>query len=481
MTNAPEIEFANPFEVPLPDEKANLAALTRSLRRANGFGLIFAVCNQSELRERLMRDLAARLPEKNILQVPIREPVDSLLTYLTEALELEEAETPPDAVFVYGLESWLPAQGDEPGAGFLANLNLFRNNFPKHLPCPMVLWVPQHILADIQDRAPDFASIRSGVYVFSMTSEARSQFLTNYSTEQLTTIVGLTLEEKLERITRLEHLLKEFQSLPKDQRNLLDEAPLMTSLAFTYYGIGRFDKVELLLQTALQIYRDNFPAHHPSIVSALNNLALLYSYQERYTEAEKFFKESLDIDRLNPLSNSNSIAIGLSNSSLLYSRQKRYTEAETLLKEALNVIRSSTLSNVTAKAGILNALADVYSNTDRDEKAEKLYKEALSIRRASLHSQHPSTAASLNNLAELYIRQGKYHEALPMLQEALKSVEASYGPEHPDTLQVVSNYAALLVLQHQHEQVRNLIARFHLILERIPAAMLDQIMQTKPR
>ena len=479
MRKTPEIELYNPFEAPLPDEEANLAALTRSLRRAHRFGLIFAVCNQSDLRERLMRELTARLPEKNILQIPIRQPIENLMRYVAESIESQSSETPPDAVFVYGLESWLPAHGDEPGAGFVANLNLFRNNFPNHVPCPMILWLPQHILADIQDRAPDFASVRSGVYVFSMTSESRSQFLQSYTSEELTAIAGLTLEEKQERIGTLEHLLKEFQSLPDDRRNLLDEARLMTSLAFTYYELGQFNDAEPLLQVALQICRQNLPEQHPDIGAALNNLALLYSNQERFSEAEPIYKEALDIERCIPLPQRNEVAAGLNNLAALYSKQERYVEAEDLLEEALKFLRGSKSASFTAISNVLNTLADVYTNTGRGKKAEQLHKEALAISRATLPPQHPDIAMSLNNSADNYIKQGRYREATPLLQEALKIVELSYGAENYNTLRVVSNYVGLLALQRCNEQARDIIARFPLVLELIPAAMLDQIMQNK--
>ena len=478
MINVPEIELNNPFEAPVPDETANLAALTRSLRRAKGFGLIFAVCNQSELRERLMRDLAARLPEKHLLQIPLREPIDNLTRYLAEILAGQDSVARPDAVFVYGLESWLPAHGDEPGAGFVANLNLFRNDFPKSVPCPLVLWVPQHLLADIQDRAPDFASIRSGVYAFAMTSETRSRFLESYISEDLSVAAGLTLEEKWARIARLEHLLKEFQSLPEGQRNLREEAALMTSLAFIYSELERYNDAECLMQDSLQIFRDTLPAAHPDIIASINNLALLYSSQERYSEAEPLFKESLEIEtRASPKPISN-IVTGLGNLSALYNTQGRYAEAEPLLLEALTLVRASTPALPAATSNILNILGNVYGNTGREKKAEPLHKEALAINRATLPPQHPDIAMSLNYLAGSYINQGRYREAAPLLEEALEIVARSYGPEHHNTLLVAGNYVGLLVAQRRHEQSRDLIARFPSLIENIPALMLDQIMQS---
>ena len=478
MIDAPEIELNSPFDAQAPDEEANLTALTRSLRRANGFGLIFAVCNQSDLRERLMRELAARLPEKDILQIPILQPIDSLLTYVTAELEAGDPETPPDAIFVYGLEWWLPAPGDEAGARFVANLNLFRNNFPKRISCPMVLWVPQHILADIQDRAPDFASVRSGVYVFSMTSESRSQFLNSYTSEELTAIAGLTLEEKLERIARLEHLLKEFQSLPDAQRNLLDEARLMTSLASLYYELARFNDATPLFEAVLRIYREKLPEQHPDIAEGMNNLALLYSTQGRDTDAENLYEKALEIKNSVPF-NSKDYAIGMRNLSLLYIKQKRYDEAESLLNQALGLVRAQPSAFPFPAADIANTLADLRRRRGQNKSAERFYGEALRILQSALPPQHPEIAICLHNLANIYIKQGKYKESLPMLKEALQSVKNSYGTEHPTTLLIAEHYAALLALQGQHEQACDLIARLPLLLERIPATMLDQIMQAK--
>lgn len=479
MINAPEIEFLNPFDAQTPDEEANLAAMTRSLRRANGFGLIFAVCNQSDLRERLMRDLASRLPEKKILQLPIRQPIDSLYHYLTETWETQTLETPLDAVFVYGLESWLPAYGDEPGARFVSNLNLFRDNFPKVLSCPLVLWIPQHILTEIQDRAPDFASVRSGVYVFALTSETRSHLLTNYISEELTAIAGLTLEEKKERIETLSHLLKEYQSLPDDRRNLLDEARLMTSLATTYHEVGRFDEAEPLLKDVLQIFCVNFPSNYTDTAAALSNLALFYSIQGRYSEAEPLYKEALRIERFVSQTQSNGLIVVLADLAILYSKQKRYNEAKPLLEEALIIAQSSVISNILIIADISNALGNLYSDTGYYKKSEELHKQALEMRRTSLPPDHPAIGSSLNNLAGIYTKQGKYKEATSILQKALKITETSFGHEHLDTLKIAGNYATLLAIQGQYEQARDLIARFPLVLERISFPILEKIMQTK--
>jgi hypothetical protein len=220
----------DPFAPVPPDEEAELEALARALRTARGFTLLLACCNQAEHRDRLMDALEARLAELRLQRIPVREPVPHLLDLLRERLETP----PPSAVFVYGMEAWLTSGEEAERSPFILNLNAARNYFPDDMPCPLVLWLPQHLMAAVARGAPDFCSVRSGIFFFAATAEARERLTVALTTDGEAELQGLAYREKLERVRALEELLREYEALPPEFRDPEAELRLMDSLAQLY-------------------------------------------------------------------------------------------------------------------------------------------------------------------------------------------------------------------------------------------------------
>ena len=86
---------------------------------------------------------------------------------LSAALKERLADEPaPGAVFVDGLENILPRASEAGRSAFVANLNAYRNALPAIVPCPLILWVSDWLLGVLARSAPDFFSIKSGIYFF---------------------------------------------------------------------------------------------------------------------------------------------------------------------------------------------------------------------------------------------------------------------------------------------------------------------------
>jgi len=152
----------DPFAATLPDEGKELAALARALKLARGFTLLLACCNQAEHQQRLMTMLQERLPDMQVQRVPVQDPIPHLLRLLRQRLE----HPLPEAVLVYGMEAWLRSDQEAERSEFVFNLNAARESFQEEIPCPLVLWLPEHLLAAVVREAPDFCSVRSGLFFF---------------------------------------------------------------------------------------------------------------------------------------------------------------------------------------------------------------------------------------------------------------------------------------------------------------------------
>ena len=451
---------ANPFEPQPLDEARELRVLARNITMALGFGLLFVQCSQSELRERLMHELELRLPDKKLFRAPIREPVMSLMHTLAERLDaLTEAEK-PDAVFVYGLEAWLPARDEEPGARFVPNLNIFRNDFRKYVPCLMLMWLSEHLLRDIQDRAPDFFSVRSGIYAFAAPATETEPSPPSLAASEEIGFAGLSLEDKQERIENLRNLLTGFEALPEARRDPNTEAGLLHSLILVYQVMERYDDMEQAI-ARLTALTEKFTYLQPQFGwSIFNQKAVLRYRQGHFEEAETLFQNALTTLRSASPPNPGHLADVLNNLAALYYITGYYDKAEPLHEEALRLRRAAIPPDSLAVAQSLNNLAQLYFSAGRTEQVEPMLLEALTLRRSLLPKNHPDIAHNLNVLAMLCTQSGRYKEAETLYREALSALENTLGTQHRSTAQIATNYATLMLYEERTEEALALLTPF---------------------
>ncbi len=192
-------ELYDIFNGPLPENDEQRATLTRELRYAKGFSLVFALCNSADERDRQMKALREEVPELRIQDVPVREEIPHLSYLLRTVLEAPL----PDAVFVYGLENWIRSDSKPRTIPFLLNLNAARNHFIKDCPCPLVFWMPEYMLSQIIGSAPDFASVRSGIYIFTPSNADDLSSAVTIQSLGFSAVSGLALEDKQQRLNEL--------------------------------------------------------------------------------------------------------------------------------------------------------------------------------------------------------------------------------------------------------------------------------------
>jgi tetratricopeptide (TPR) repeat protein len=453
----------DPFAPLPPDEAAELDALARALQLAQGFTLLIACCNRGDHRDRLMDDLQARLPQLRVQRLALRQAIPNLLSILRERIDTP----PPDAVFVSGLEAWLPSGEEAENAPFVLNLNAARNYFPRDVPCPLVLWLPQHLLVAIAHGAPDFCSVRSGLYSFAATPQAREWVTEVLTSPDHTAMAGLAYDEKFERIAALTEMLGEFESLPPELRDPLAEARLLNSLAALHQVLGNYAVALPLYQRSLRIREDILGPEHPDTATSLNNLAWLHQDQGQYAVAEALCRRALAIRERVLGPDHPDTASTLNNLAALFREHGRYTESESLFQRVLAIKEKALGPEHPDTATSLNNLAGLYRSQGQYVAAVPLYRRALAIREKALGPEHPDTATSLNNLALLYASQGQYAAAEPLYRRALEITEKALGPEHPDMATSLNNVAGFYDSQGQYAAAEPLFRRALAIQEKV--------------
>jgi tetratricopeptide (TPR) repeat protein len=394
-----------------PENQVELATLERMLDLASGFTLAFVRVNHPSLRDRLVGELWAHFPQKNILRLNLRPPLEdgTVVHGVLTQLEGAVSDGHPDAIFVFGLDAMFdPAARDSPA---LDILNLNRSYLAKRFTCPVVFWVAEFGMRELMYRAPDFWRIRSCTYHFVGESEDARSTLAQLGDGF---DWNLGLREKHERSEILQHMLKEAESAAH---------PDLPLLAATLYQLGRASEFEgtpdggrEYFKRALALYQSF--GDRRGEANGMKSLGDVALRQSRYAEAEALYKQALPIFRQTPdrLGEANCVwCLGD-----VARMQNRYAEAVHLYRQALPIF--CEIGDRLGEASSVKSLGDVARMQNRYAEAEDLYRQALPIfREIRARSGEANCLLSVGEVARMqsgYVdAEGLYHQALPIFRQ----------------------------------------------------------------
>ena len=236
-------------------------------------------------------------------------------------------------------------------------------------------------------------------------------------------------------------------------------ATALNNLAELLRATNRLAEAEPLYRRALEIYEAAYGPDHPNVATGLNSLAFLLKDTNRLAEAEPLMRRALEIYEATLGPDHPRFAAGLSNLAGLLKATNRLDEAEPLIRRALEVNETAYGPDHPSVAIGLNNLALLLQDTNRLDEAEPLFRRALEIDEAAYGPDHPSVATALNNLAELLRATNRLAEAEPLYRRALEIDEASYGPDHPSVAIGLNNLALLLQDTNRLDEAEPLFRR----------------------
>jgi len=406
MSESP-LALADPFASVVSSEEEELRALARALQLADGFKLFFVRCNQPPQRRRLVAALRDQVSRRRIQEIELQEPISHLLDVLRERV----AEPPPDAVFVSGLEYSLPAAEAADKTRLVANLNAARDSFPAVVPCPLVLWAPEYVLAAIARGAPDFFSIRSGVYCFAAPPGETIGMARALMNDQDWAVATLPLRERRERAASLQNLLADYDALPSDQWDVDVEWRLRERLGDLLLSMASHAAAEEQFRRLLTLAQSAGDARRKA--RALHNLGSVYGSQGRWDAAIAAYQQSRDIyrefgDRLGE-------GRTLHNLGSVYASQDRWDEAIAAYQQSRDIYRE--FGDRLGEGRTLHNLGSVYASQGRWDEAIAAYQRSLEIQRDLGDRQ--GEGMTLNNLGNVYRAQGHWDEAIAAYQQNL--------------------------------------------------------------
>ncbi|MCA2937981.1 MAG: tetratricopeptide repeat protein [Microcystis sp. M113S1] len=332
LTNSQESDFEGLLEEQPLTAAESYQALLRSLRRKNGFNLLFVRCSPVQADE-IIRGISQDLPNKNIQVLQLDSETDNLYEKIVDLPNY----TNLNILFVRGLENALLRYEEAESQGYflssqspvyggtwagvpkiLGYLNLSRERFERQFPFTLVFLLPEFALRYFIRRASDFFDWYSGVYEFPTDKDILEREIRRlvYLDGDLDTYQQFTPQQRQEKLAEIKAYLSDSPSLDPVQTSELwhkkglihamgkeyeqaiasydqalefkpDKHEAWTNRGFALGNLGRFEEAIASYDQALEIKPDFHEAWY-NRGSALDDLG-------RYEEAIASYDQALEI------------------------------------------------------------------------------------------------------------------------------------------------------------------------------------------
>ena len=417
---------------------------------ADEFSLILARCNYGSLRSRISRLLQEQC------QVPLRtvtleQSSKTLYTTIQTALENHRDTSKPGALLVLGLESVSDLDR------LLLATNQVREEFRKHFPFPLVLWVTDRVQRQLIRLAPDFESWATAIQFEIAPTDLVSAL--EFQTDRLfsgildpTTNRGGTRSRSRQQAALLESLYDKDSKAPP--HSTIFKRGQFQQIAVPTFQISAESTQDSEIDVALKdIQRSGIeltPVLEGGVQFALGRKA--YRNQQ-FEQAREHYEKSLaawqqidNLDRQGCLH----FYLGLwwRNWADLNPTEAKHAceQAQGHLQQCLDIFRQMDRLDLVAK--FINALAEVLQTLEQWDRLLQVATEAQ-----TLHQEYPDSlrlARSYGFLAEVALHQQRWQEAGQYAQSALDIV--TRVPEHQRQNRRLRNFYLLVTNISTEEQ-----------------------------
>ena len=282
-------------DLPEATAEEEYQSLVRTLRRTDGFRLLFVECVPSE-GKRLIAKVRADFPQKKIEVLPLDESAYNFYNIIEDLPKRDEI----NILFVTSLEySLYEYEREKRELGWnseeiysyswrgvppiLININQQRERFRDNFNICFVFILPRFAVNYFLERAPDFFDWRSSLFKFSMDQERLQAESMQACSERgkLEEYLALTPQARKREFVKIQGLMDEDGQTPEQKAELFFEQALLYSSADQYAkAIASYDK-------ALEIKPDYHEAWYNRGI-ALGNLGRLEEAIASYDKALEF-------------------------------------------------------------------------------------------------------------------------------------------------------------------------------------------------
>ncbi len=373
--------------------------------------LFLAFCDSPLLRDRLIAEVAARLPEWSMRVFRVPETAPDFLPRL-----VAEETIAGDAVFVIV---------DSQAITSVARYLNYRREILARLPYPVVLWFPHSAEAEIHRLAPDFWAFRRQAFTFRLFAP----WLLGVSQKVAEAGVPAgTSEERQAAISLLRQLLRDLQETGAG--NTMLAARLHRELGGLLRQEHFWEESRRELEQALAIAgcRSQIADSKDECAHTYYSLGLTLYYLDEYDAALESYRAALGLFRAvgDRLGEANTLqAIGD-----VQRFRDEYDAALESYRAALGLYRA--VGSRLGEANTLAARSRLALRQGRDEEARALLQQAVDLHTA-IGSRY-DVAVDLGNFGLALRDLGRIEEARPYLLQAAEIFDGIALPQQAEQM-----------------------------------------------
>ncbi len=277
--------------------------------------------------------------------------------------------------------------------------------------------------------------------------------------------------DDLRVLTLLDRGVQEAQALGGEPEV---QAELRQTLSGIYQKLGKFDRADSLLLSALDQRKQLFGPDHRAVADSLVALALLRSDEAKYEEAERLARDGLDMTKRHLPPNHPAVANATFALGKVLEGRGNYDQAIHVLDEAVQ--RQSAPGVPTADlSASLSELANSHFYTGHYDISDALNRRVLAMQTQLYGERHPMVADTLLNLGSIQFQLGNYVEAEHYNRKALDIVQSWYGKNHPETADTMTILGQSLTYQQRFDEAADLLQQSLVILEHLHEPVPDKV------
>lgn len=269
--------------------------------------------------------------------------------------------------------------------------------------------------------------------------------------------------DDLRVITLLDRGVQEARSLSAEPEV---QAELYQTLAVIYQKLGKLDRADSLLSTALDQRKKIYGLDHRFVAETLTASALLRANQAKYEEAERLARDGLEMSKRHLAPNHPAVARATFALGKVLEDRGRYDQSFPVLEEAVRI--QSGPGGVTADlVASLSELANSHFYAGHYDISESLNQQVLTINRQLYGERHPLVADTLINLGAIQFQKANYTGSEKFNRQALDIVQSWYGKTHPETADAMTILGQSLTYQKRYDEAADLLRQSSAILARV--------------
>jgi len=281
--------------------------------------------------------------------------------------------------------------------------------------------------------------------------------------------------DSLRVVTLVDRGVRDAQSLDGEPAV---QAELYETLGSIYQKLGKLDRADSLLRSALDRRRTLFGSDHPDVAKSLVALGRLRVDQADYKEAERLIREGLAMSKRHRRPGDPAIASATVALGQVLEESGKYDEGIKVLEQAVRLRGMAPAQPTTELAASMRELANTHFYAGHLAVADSLDRLVLALTRKLNGERHPLVAEDLINLGAVQHEWGHYQEAERYYREALDITQAFYGRDHYKTAAGLTVLGRALIFQKRYDDAMPLFQRALAIRERVFGKVHPQVAST---